>query len=296
MKKLKIPFILMFIIGTIIIIFNKQRININDNIPSNSNLNQEITASYGIEINSLNYEGDVICADITYENGPIDCEVGVVLFVNGISQPYYTDLNEEESYIIPCNLNKNTSKTIKLKFKPIVGKKDEELSIVVGSMLNPSFQSNISYGNNQKVFFLEPQTIICQNNTTNNSFSFFKDFNLNNISTKDELNNDITVSQGNGIVNRIKIENDKLKCTINLYGKDDNEYILSAYINHEIIPAFSDLYYAKVESNKEKISSVLIDFDISNLSLNDYNNFYIIAIPTQNNERAYKLDTVILEK
>lgn len=297
MKKLKISFIkiLIFITIMVIIVYLKQCINIKDDESTNSNSNEEVTASYGIKINSLKYDGDNISADITYDNGPIDCEVGITLFVNGISQPYYTDTHKE-AYIVPYNLSKNTSKTIKLKFKPITGKKNDELSIVIGSMLNPSFKSNKTYGNNQKIFFLEPYTVICKKNN-NNNLSFYKDSELKNFSKKEELNNNFifNVLEGNKIVNRIKIRNNKIHCNINLYGKEE-EYILSAYINHKIVPLFSDLYYAKVKSTKENISSISINFDTSDINLNKYNSFYIIAIPTHNDERAYKLDTIILEK
>ncbi|MBE5966597.1 MAG: hypothetical protein E7255_06480 [Lachnospiraceae bacterium] len=295
-KKFKISFIailISIITILIIIIFLKQ----DDLKSTNLNLNEKVTASYGIEIKSLKYDGDDnITAEITYTNGPKDCEVGIIILVNGISQPYYTDEHKEESYLIPYNLAKDTNLTIKLNFKPILGKQNEELFIEFGSMLNPSFISSKSYGNNHKVFFLEPYTIICKN-SNNNNFSFYEDFTMEHISTKEEIHNNnfnIVVLQNNKEVNKINIKNNMLQFSINLYG-EEKEYILSAYINHKIVPLFSGYYYAKIKTTKENISSILIDFDISDLSLNSYDNFYIIAVPTRKGERAYKLGTIVLE-
>ena len=93
-KKFKISFIailILIITIPIMIISFKQ-----DDLKSTDlNLNEKITASYGIEIESLKYDGDVITAEITYTNGSKDCEVGIIIFVNGISQPYYTDEYKE---------------------------------------------------------------------------------------------------------------------------------------------------------------------------------------------------------
>ncbi len=275
----------------VVVIFVKYFIS--DGISTSSKLKEEVTASYGINVDSLKYDGDIISANVIYNNGPIDCEVGIIIFVNGISQPYYTD-KHEEAYLIPYKLTKNTNKTIKINFKPKVGAKDKKLSIEIGSMLNPSYTSDKFYGNNQKVFFLEPYTLTCKNDS-NNNIVFFDDFKLNRIKEESKNNLNFNVLQGNKVVNKIKINNNRLICTISLYGKEE-QYILSAYINHKIVPLFSGLYYAKIDSTKENTSTIPIDFNISGVNLNKYNSFYIIAIPTKSNDRANKIDTILIEK
>lgn len=183
-----------------------------------------------------------------------------------------------------------------MKFKPVVGKENDTLTITVGSMLNPSFKSEISYGNNQSIFFLKAEKVICKKETGGNVLITDK-FDNRNVLNEDEKNSVLSISEDGEISNNITIRNNKINCNINLYGEENcREYIVSAYINHKIVPLFSGQNYTKIKTTKDKVSTIKIDYDLSDFVLEDLNGFYVTCIAVNGSDRSYKSDTVVLQK
>lgn len=313
MKKINLTLLICLII--VIIITNLQNLNKSTDKKETS---QNITASYGIKIenqeNGFKYDGDYICTNIIYQNSNINCDVGILLFVNGIPQPYYTSDYNKQSYIHPYELLSNEEKKISIKFIPLIGKKGDNISILVGSMINPSTKltkTTTTLGNNQKIFFLNPYIIRSQINS-NNIILYSNDYSSNklNSSTLEKytyiksdgskiniLDKDVVFElsdDDNNPLNKIESINNTLYCNIQLISGKEEEYTLTAYINHKPVPLFNNRYYASVKTKSGYKIKINVDFDLSKINISKYNSFYVIAIPKSNDSKAIQTSTAIL--
>lgn len=277
---------------------NKHLIKFKDNALNSNNI--EIEASYGFYMNKLGYNGKEIEVDVTLDNGIKDCELGIIIFVNGIPQPYYTNDYRDTKYIIPYSINKFTKKNIKIAFTPITGNIGETLTILFGCMLNPSIEATENmktFGNNHKLLFLEPYFIESKYN-----YGEVKILKCNNfINLPYQEDNDTykcIVTIDNNEVDRIDIGN-KLRLNIELSGKEGN-YIILAYINHSLVPIINGKSYYTLVSLKNNQKTIFkIDYEAINLKLNKYNHMYFIMIPLDkdnimHSDPLFKTNTIIL--
>lgn len=276
----------------------------------------KIDAAYGIKINQgsgiIEYNGDTISFDANFENGPVDCEVGLLIFVNGIPQKYFTDEIKNSNYIIPIKLIQNTRQNVKIHFKPISEIPEGMLNICIGSMLNPSVKpdnKNFIFGNNHKIFFQPSFQLQSSGISTQQDYSpkykkkvipdEIKSFYIHT-SDRGEIVNALdftTIMQvkiNNEATNRLQIKNGKLNCDVEFYGGKDNEYILSAYINHNPASVFDGKQFLRLKTSKGNMSIFNINCDLDKYNLDEYNTFYIVAIPITGKGNAYKLDSCLL--
>lgn len=94
------------------------------------------------------YSGDWVRIDFHFENtGKIDLTLGLVLWVNGIPQPYSEEPDGETSYVIPYSVPTGTQVNSTAWFVPVTGQAGETLSLTTAFMEN----SDIRYTNDPYV-------------------------------------------------------------------------------------------------------------------------------------------------
>ena len=84
---------------------------------------------------------DSVSVAFTYQNGEGACEVGPMIFVNGMVQPYHVG-KEEAQTVTAVSLAPNEEKTVLAEFQPVTGNQERTPVRLFVSMLTPSFLPN----------------------------------------------------------------------------------------------------------------------------------------------------------
>lgn len=112
--------------------------------------------SYGCRVDDIDsltdgvlvYSGNLIRVDFYLENtGAIDLTLGLVLWVNGIPQPYSEEPGGETSYVIPYSVSTGAQVNSSAYFTPVTGQAGETLNLTAAFMEN----SDIRYTNDPYV-------------------------------------------------------------------------------------------------------------------------------------------------
>lgn len=266
-----------------------------------------VIASYGFKANSIDennhviqYNGGELEVDFSLMNSQIPCEAGIMLYVNGVAQPYSTEEYSNKKLIQPYQLGKNETKIVKAKFIPAVGKKGETLDIYCTAMLNPSFVPSENVKNilpNHSIIQTLPWNIQCNQDSANSELNICTKYNISDITqeTKDKyiqkdkdgnitgnsldqsLNVDLT--DGTSSLNNLNLSSGDKKITLQCLGGKEYKYRISFYINHKLVPVFDGKDYLDITMTKDKMITKDIILNAKNLSLNDYNSMYVVAVP-----------------
>lgn len=278
---------------------------------STENPDGKVSLGFGINYpdgeNCLSYDGKAVTAHLVVDSDDAEVEAGIVIFVDGIQQEYSTDENSEKLSMHKYNLSPNEKKTVTVSFVPVVKENKDELSVVFGAMLNPSFvakDENKTYGNNHKIHTFGAQKLV-MNKRADTAVQTSELYETEKM-TDEFIDENIIVNSNGTTRNRLEYLNDKLvmnsdgtfvykneKIVFQLYGGKDNTYRVSMYINHKLVPdAFDGKAYVDVKTQSNTFSSVTVDTaDIKELSDGDF--IYFVAVPKNVQERElYKSSNI----
>jgi len=299
--------------------------NKEDKPSSKIKLRQEMfaTFSHGIlapdpEIRELSYNGKDITVQYNITNGEQDASFGLLIFVNGILQPYR--VNENNTTMYKIKLSKNQKLTIPISFKPIQVSKNNDNTVNFLLMLNPSFypEGEIkSFGHNHTISQLLPWKLVSNIESQNISsgsiiaLENYKFTQIENNNTESAESNppynksDIPLEMSINSNTAIVLDKDSDRCTIPLYisSRISGKYRVSIYINHKLIKAFDGYDYIDVDFKKDIAYKLLFNIDSSshNKNVNESENFiYAMAVPVDydyNNSdiEMVKSKTIILK-
>ena len=87
---------------------------------------------------------------LVYNDAPVTCtymlnnegaktEWGIVIYVNGVQQPYTVDNGAQESVCHIFTVGEKSRKDLKITFTPIIGKSGQDLSVIFATVLKPSY-------------------------------------------------------------------------------------------------------------------------------------------------------------
>jgi len=256
------------------------------------------------------YNGKPIKFAYNMKNMRSEAEWGLRVYIDGVLQTFSVYHEQEcvayntQQYNV-C-LNEEETQDIEIELIPNIGEKGEILALNVCTILNPSYMlegtSYVSFLPNHRLsssmtmkiimkksievetkikqlsatFVKVPDGIINQYNILDNNGQYQNNFDeqiIFNIYKKNE-DDDILYCK----------ENDVIK--VSGYGKP-GKYIVSMYINHELVPIFDDSMYGEIEIMNEQQFVVEIPIHIEN----DNNHVYIVVFEQQ--KKSHMLITIL---
>ncbi len=233
--------------------------------------------------------------------------VGFLVFVDGISQPYKTDSDDTYKTMHVLNLEKDdTDYPFSIIFDPVTGKKGETLSLTIVSLYAPDFIPDMvktsSYGGYHDTLASNYEIRFDKNTELPNSSTLPKYMKLQNVKqstepttreyldslsvfsgmstiTLETLNKQVFAqqffnSQG-GLISNLKVNtNGTLHVTFKITGYPGARYQSTFYINHQ---ALTDGENTSFETVLTKGNVSVIEADIALSELEDFNTFYVIS-------------------
>lgn len=243
------------------------------------------------------------------DNSGKAADFGLLLFVNGVRQPYRTEENSENKILHIFDVDQNERKVQTIEFEPVVGEKGDKVSVEIVTMFQPSFinTEKSSYGFSHRISSLYPSSLSVTQETglsepkvcseyevTPISEELRQEFNqmgstggyggnaLDNGIYIETLKNDVFYTPAD----RLDAESDISPFTLNdsvtlcMYGGESCTYRVSMYINHELVAgAFDGADYIDITPSRDSICKKAVDLEALNLSLQDDNHLYFIAVP-----------------
>lgn len=238
--------------------------------------------------------------------------LGFLIFVDGVAQPYKTDTKSDFKYMHYFELeNDNEPLALTFKFIPVTGKKGDTIPLNVVSIYNAQFMPDLKKTSGYGGYHSELSSILQLRYNSDAPSVIPEDYPQNKtISTIEERKDGITEDflkiesqkyMGEAINNEMDINvfnttyyNDKeeigkiayrkekpLKVKYCLYGAPGIEYKTTFFINHQPISK-DEIMSHKTTLEKGMLS--IIEFDIDVSKLDELNTFYIISVPTNYDE------------
>ena len=222
-------------------------------------------------------------------------EIGVLLFVNGVAQPYsavYEDGTKlEESYMQVFNLAYNQEENFNMVFQPVTGTAGETASIMAVTILKPSFvaegPNNPRYGYYQQESATTSRRITFevdapgQNMTTANTDYEIVDIPHDVLDTlaawgaMDNLDTTATLSLGVDGDDYIQADGENAIVTVQLYGGPEADFNITLFVNHQPVQ-INDADYLSVRTVKNQMVEATFRIDTSELG--KLNTIYAIAV------------------
>ncbi len=248
--------------------------------------------------------------DYFVENDNTTTDFGLLLFVNGISQPYRTDAEPENKTMHIFNVNGSEKKTQTISFEAVTGEDGEELWVDVVSMLQPDYvqETNAYYG---LISSLYPSKLLVTEKTGKTDPKICTDYVTEQISDemrqkfgtmgekggagKNSLDQNTTIEAlKNGVLitpaERLQKGENKLDITpfqtsdfveLCMYGgKTPCKYRVSMYVNHELVKgAFDGADFIDMTASRDEICRKKLVLSELGLTLNEWNHLYFVAVP-----------------
>lgn len=233
-------------------------------------------------------------------------DFGLLIFVNGIRQPYRTEENTENKLLHIFDVQQNERKVQTIEFEPVVGEMGDEVSVEIISMFEPSYinTENSVYNFYHNISSLLPSKMNVTEKTNLSEPEICSDYMVTSI-TEEMLQefNSYGSENGNPLDNQVYIDtlkNEKFytpkalleeepditpftlndTVTLCMYGGAPCKYRVSMYINHDLVAgAFDGADYIDITTANDSICKKTININNLNIELKDYNYLYFIAVP-----------------
>lgn len=222
------------------------------------------------------------------------CEVGYMMFIDGIPQKYR--IGEKEGYLIPVNCDKGVSSTT-LSAVPKVLDTKKEHTVNFVCLFQPGFrvsEEENHYGNYHNLSQLLPWKISGSLEQTDAAISTNVTYQPLSKTIKEQytgVNQDGTVIKQYETVLYSKFyqngsETERLDGSENtqlvLFGGEECSYRVSLFVDHYPVAAFDDMTYADVTMKNEEMA--ILDFDLSKSTFADYSCVYAVLCPLESGE------------
>lgn len=252
--------------------------------------------------------------DYFIDNSGKTTDFGLLIFVNGFSQPYRTEDESQNKVMHTFYVNQNEPKTQTIEFEPIVGEKGEEVSVEIVTMFQPGFiqEESNNYEFNHRISSIWPSKMAVTQETGLSEPKVCSEYEVTKIS--DEMRQEFNTINSTGAVGEndldSKVHIETLKndvfltpkdisegkfdskpftnddsVTLCMYGGKSCKYRVSMYINHDLVKgAFDGADYIDITCSNDAICKKQIDMNGIGVTLNDYNHLYFIAVPFYENQ------------
>lgn len=221
-------------------------------------------------------------------------EIGVLLFVDGVAQPYkavYADGAElSEAYMQTFHLEYEQQENFRMVFQPVTGKAGETVSVMAVTILKPSFVAEGE--NNPRYGFYHGESA-----TIPRHISFAVDappqvaavptvdYNITELpkdvvdtmaawGSLEDLDTTAVLSLVTEDGNVIRSDGKTAKVTLRLYGGPEATFHITLFINHQPV-RINNSDYLSVNTQKNKM--VEATFQLDTVGLDELNTIYAIA-------------------
>lgn len=263
-------------------------------------------------------------------------EIGLVLYLDGIPQPFTVEGQSKETYMYTYTATKeNESVLLKVKFKPVTGKKGDTLNLYYNVQSAPSsrarkgYLDDMSYISNfgadvKKIKFNadggSTNADACKDYSTSTIPKIYREsiiqYNANHEIEYDPFNlvvvynikcgnigtnGDINKAANSEALKYIDLTKGKSTYSLELFSGKKKPYRIIAYINNEIVPVFDGKDYMDVQFKDDELITKEFILDPDKLTLTGSDIFYIKFIPldpevdVNKSEPLYETRTLIVE-
>lgn len=267
--------------------------------------NMEVMASYGYEITNMDcekrmveYDGNEISFDFCYNNCAAECNVGMVMFIDGIAQKYSLDGSKEKKIITPVHLEKESKCNFNLKVEPDFGSINKDHEMFFACMYEPDYvapKQNAGYGNFQSILPMLPWKLTYENQkviediedtykTSKMTDELKKEFThkkmdgtiVNEIEREDRYK---LMQNNSEIESSIQSKDGKADFQIDLFGGGECKYRLSAYVDNELVNAFGGKEYLDISTKEGQVSTADLSISMKEYEPSSIHSFYIFMVP-----------------
>ena len=254
-------------------------------------------------------------------------EIGLVLYLDGIPQPFTVEGQSKETYMYTYTTTKeNDSVLLKVKFTPVTGKKGDTLNLYYDVQFAPSSRARKGYlddmsyisnfgGDAKKIKFNadggSTNANACKDYSTStlpkiyresqiqykanheidyDSFNLVVDYNIKCGNTG--TNGNINVAANSEALTYIDLTKGKATYSLELFSGEKKLYRIIAYINNEIVPVFDGKDYMDVKFKDDELITKEFALDPDKLTLTGSDIFYIKFIPLNPEVGANKCDQI----
>ncbi len=277
--------------------------NLNEMEESGAN----VQASYGYSI--VNYdkenrlieykkEEEILNIEYAIDNSGKSCEVGMIMFMDGIPQSYI--VNGVKEYIFPVFLEEKSKKNVSVLYHPSVVDKGAEHRVFFACIYEPHYvasEENNGYGNYHNILPMLPWTLEGQGNIL--KIDICKEYEVQSMNEEFrskyiDKNSDGTIrnrlehttifqylQDGEVTYDKINIKDGKAKFQIQAFGDMKITYRLSAFVNNEPVDLFDGCSYLDISVEKDKITVINIDMNIDDIKLDKFNSLDVFYAPIE---------------
>ena len=250
----------------------------------------------------LRYQGGVMKIPYQYCGSGVAKNVGFLIYINGIAQPYKLEgISDEDKYLQVIEGEDSELHEFVFSFIPITGQQGETAEICIESVTNPDFKPDLkndySYGFSHKtleakydLYFDESVDLDFQQINTKNRIieaevhsdictSDIKDSIISNeeYDLQKEVYFDLIIDGKTALLDeKYDITNqNEIEASMIIFGHPGVTYRVSWYLDHMLLTGSEEEYY-DIELLSEKYSEVKVRIDTSEL---DGNTLYVVAVP-----------------
>ena len=256
------------------------------------------------------YNGEELTVTIKITNNGQSFDQAFLLYVNGERNDYSTDEYPDKKPYHVYELSEDETIDVTLHFTPYNCKKGEKAIVNVVSMVTPNYMledlSYVSFKIHHSIARPWPYEL-----TVNQDAPESKYHKISTECTKTEITDEYEKKyiekQDGETINRLdkynlfnlyQEEEDELKgyyiaeneiaLNISARGKG-GKFLIGIYVNHELQKAFGDNYYALCEIDREHLTTITANIDVSKLS--KLNHIYMIVAPYDPDNVAAYVET-----
>lgn len=248
---------------------------------------------------------------LTYNGSPVlvtyqfqcekPCTMGLMIFVNGILQPYTVVSTGEETTMHTVEMSEKDTQQFQFEFTPVCGKSGDELVVIFANVYNAKVMELSgdvnTFGNNHKISQPQSWTLELNADSENMAFGISNDFKTKEFSAEDKSNfikTDLNGNRRDQLDNCCYIEirqNGVLldsqasmsqsfgnNLELYIYGNLTGKYRISLYGDFSRIPING---YDYIEVDIKKGEYTVVPFVFSADDVKKYKNVFAILAPME---------------
>ncbi len=248
---------------------------------------------------------------LTYNGSPVlvtykfqcekPCTMGLMIFVNGILQPYTVVSTGEETTMHTVKMGEKDTQQFQFEFTPVCGKSGDELVVIFANVYNAKVMELSgdvnTFGNNHKISQPQPWTLKLNADSENMAFGISNDFKTKGFSAEDKSNfikTDLNGNRRDQLDNCCYIEirqkgvlldsqatmsqSSGNNLELYIYGNLTGKYRISLYGDFSRIPING---YDYIEVDVKKGEYTVVPFVFSADDAKKYKNVFAVLAPTE---------------
>lgn len=271
-----------------------------DRSPGSSNIISSVVVSPDPKKMTLTYNGSPIPVTYQFEcENP--CTMGLMLYVNGILQPYTVTATGEETTMHTIEMGENDSQQFEFEFTPVCGKKGDKLVLIFANVYNAKVIELVgdinSFGNNQNISQPLPWTLQLNADSAEKEFKIANDYQAKPFSEEEKssfikidrrgvrrnsLDNNcfIGIKQNERFLSQRTVLSHSANNDLELYvyGNLTGKYRISLYGDFTRLP-INGQDYIEIEVKKGEYS--VVPFTFSKTDAAKYKNVFAISAPME---------------